>query len=84
MKNLYSVDLLFFGTLYVKAESKEKALELARTAKNDTIEVMPGPAGDMEISGAPLDQIDHDASLSPVFTCHGPVGNHVELQEENI
>lgn len=84
MPQVYSIDVRIYGTLYVKAESKEAALELAKQTKNSCLELPPGEWCDLLISDERLDSPSlPEVSLSPMMTCHGPDdGDQMEVAVE--
>lgn len=70
-KALYSVDVVIYGTLYIKADSASEALSIARRQKGAEVsfEDSNGPP----INGDPFDDPNlPDVSLSPVGTIYGP------------
>lgn len=70
---LYSIDVRIYGTAYIKAESAEKALEIAKKMKHQALEVTDAGESDIEISGLRFDNPNlPDVSLSPAMSIHGP------------
>lgn len=75
---IYSVDVKIYATAYIRAESSEAALEIARGLKNTGFELPEGfhgvtGWGGIEISGRSFDDPElPDVSLSPAMTIHGP------------
>jgi hypothetical protein len=70
--NVYSIDVRVYATAYIKANSAEEALEIAKGLKDSALEV-DDAGSDVEISGAMLDDPDlPDVSLSPAMTVVGP------------
>lgn len=71
--NLYSVDVRFYATAYIKADSEKEALEIAKTLHMESIELPNGDfGGGMEVSGEDYNSDMPDVSLSPAMTCYGP------------
>lgn len=71
--NVYSIDVRIYGTAYIKAESEDAALKLARTLSGATLEVRSFEGGEVGISGHRLNDPALPAiSLSPFMTVHGP------------
>jgi hypothetical protein len=80
--NVYSVDIKICATAYIKAESEEKAIEIANRefAKNSGME-LPDNLGwlEMPITGLSYDSPDlPDVSLSPAMTFYGPFNGDEE------
>lgn len=66
---LYSVDVRVVATAYIKADSKEDAIQKARSLHGDCLEVEPGDECEIEISGLAFDDPDlPEISLSPTMT----------------
>lgn len=83
--NLYSIDVRVYATAYIKANSAEEALELARAMKDTSLEV--DDAGtEVAISGESFNDPDlPNVSLSPAMTVHGPdEGAEPDLVESGV
>lgn len=73
MSNVYSIDVRFYATAYIRADSEAQALEIAKGLKDESLEVEASGNSDIEVSGADFDSPElPDVSISPAMTCHGP------------
>jgi hypothetical protein len=73
MTNLYSIDIKIYGTAYIKADSEEKALEIAKSLHMDGIELREDRDAEIPITGQRFDDPDlPELSLSPAMTLYGP------------
>lgn len=77
MTKVYSIDVQIWATAYIKADSAEAALAIARDLKDDDIVLDEGLIGaSLEVSGKRLDDPElPDVSLSPAMTIQGPDKN---------
>lgn len=67
-KPIWAINVRIYATAYIRAETQEAALEIARKLKDETLEV----DGDEMISEASLESPDlPDVSLSPSMTIEG-------------
>lgn len=64
---IYSIDVKLYGTIYITAENKAKALEIARQTKDCDFE--------LRALRDVFDDIKGINELSPAMTCHGPEGD---------
>lgn len=66
----YSIPVTIYATVYVKAQSKDEAIALARKIENACIEVREGFVTDaLEVSGRDFDDAElPNVSLSPAMT----------------
>jgi hypothetical protein len=72
----FQFDVKIYGTVYVRAATEAEARERARKLKGDLLELEPGLAGDVEISGKQFDDPElPDVSLSPAMTIDGLEGD---------
>lgn len=80
--NLYSVQLTINATAYIKAESAQEALEIARDEyASETTEDVGGYCSELEYDNPELP----DVSLSPAMTFGDKIeAADVELAEEDI
>jgi hypothetical protein len=72
---VFRIDVKFYATAYIKADSAEEALVIAKTMKGDCLTVPEGEhlESDIVVSGAQYDSPGlPDESISPILTCHGP------------
>lgn len=73
MSRIYSVDVKAYATAYIKADSEEEALEIARTLRMDVWELPKGQISEeVDVTGEQFSDEMPDVSISPVMTCHGP------------
>ena len=82
MAEIYSIDVQLYATAYVRAESPEAALKLAREcfgtrggddgAMGDFLEQGAGDDGWRVHGGSAYLPDDCDVALSPAVTFHGP------------
>jgi hypothetical protein len=71
--NVYSIDVKIYATAYIRAETQEQALEIARELKDTALNFPDYVDSDPMISGRQYDDPDlPDLSLSPIMTIHGP------------
>ncbi len=74
---VWSVDVKITATAYIRAETQEEALKLAKELEGDGLELFEQD-GDLPISGKQYDDPDlPDVSLSPAMTVHGPEEGNV-------
>ncbi|TAJ97169.1 MAG: hypothetical protein EPO10_29690 [Reyranella sp.] len=85
MSKVYSVDIKVYATAYIKAESAEEALSIARGLKDGTLAADKAAYwSDVEISDRQLDDPDlPDVSLSPAMSIHGPDDDAVAYSDED-
>lgn len=77
MKNVYSIDLKVAATAYVRANSKEEAIEALKAEIGDWC-----AHADLETSDDWLDSEDLPAvSLSPAMTVWGPWGDWNDMEQ---
>ncbi len=75
---VYQIDLKVAATAYVRANSKEEAIQ---ALKEETRFPRGADYDDFEISGARLDSEDlPDISLSPAMTVWGPWGSWSDME----
>lgn len=87
MANIYSIEVKLCATAYIRANSPEEAIELAKQNYGEgTGEELP--TDDVSISGRGYgDPRLPDASLSPAVSYYGPFDGgewSVELAEEDV
>lgn len=88
--NLYSIDIKICATAYIKAESEEEAMKIAKEQLADTGMELPDNLDWLElpITGKEFDSPDlPDVSLSPAMTLYGPWRGDeqpVEMVEEDL
>jgi hypothetical protein len=79
--NVYSIDVVVYATAYIKAESEDEALKLAKELNGETYELKGKGVSDRMTTDPKLPKI----SLSPAMTCQGPSEvDTPELVEENV
>jgi hypothetical protein len=72
VSKIYRIDMMVAATAYIRANSEDEALQLARAMRDDTLEVADA-GSEVPISGARFDDPDlPDVSLSPAMTVRGP------------
>jgi hypothetical protein len=72
---LYSIEIQICATAYIKAESAEEAMKIAKELKGDILEI-DEQDGELPISGREYDNPNlPDISLSPAMTVEGPCEN---------
>ena len=72
---VFRIDVKFYATAYIKADSAEEALAIAKTMKDGCLNIPEGERinSDIVVSGAMYDSPELPAeSISPILTCHGP------------
>lgn len=75
---IYSIDLKVAATAYVKADTKEQAIQ----ALKDELCAFGTDISDFEVSGLPFDSEDlPDISLSPAMTVWGPWGEWSDMEK---
>lgn len=81
---LWSIDVRVYATAYIKAETEEEALKIAKGLKDDCLSAEDG--GDVEFSGLALDNPNlPDVSISPVMTIVGPdEGEEASLAYDDV
>jgi len=81
MTKLYSVDIPVYATMYVKAETPEQALEIARSKSDAWIMTHEPSEFDLTVDTSNYEDIEDDVTISPAMTIQDlkDVTLHVEL-----
>jgi hypothetical protein len=74
MAKIYSIDVQVWATAYIRADTPEEAMEIARGLKDDELTV-DGAFDSGVVTGEGFSRDMFDISLSPVMTIAGPSGD---------
>lgn len=81
---LYSIEINIVATAYIKADTVQQAMKIAKDMKNCT-PALDSDGGDFPISGRDFSDPDlPEVSISPAMTIHGPCKGQVpSLADDN-
>jgi hypothetical protein len=88
--NVYSIDVRIVATAYIKAESEAEALEIIRGVKDTGLEFSSRHQSiddDICVDGGDYRSLydnDESIALSPAMTLVEPIGEDLDLSEEDI
>ena len=82
---LWSIDVRLYATAYIKAETQEEAMNIARTLSGESPGIL-NSGGDVPLSDLQFSDNDlPDVSLSPAMTIAGPDDDSVpQIAVESI
>lgn len=74
---IFSIGVAIFATAYIRADTEEEALEIAKSLKGEELNMRTGVVGDLggeeiAITGEQFGPDMADVTLSPAMTCDGP------------
>ena len=85
--NVYSIDIMFAATAYIKADNEAEAFAIAKALKNTARHFVEDDDMDLPINGRQFDDPDlPEVSMSPAMTCYGPWDEKTlpDLVEEGV